>query len=235
MDSNFEQRLLRALPSLSPEFLKKLRSGFEGDCTGHDWHHVLRVVRNAWKIQQSEGGDLLRVLPLALAHDLEDHKLEEKSVSLSEFSQELNYDRDLLERDVSKMGFCGAHGSDGDLDLEVQIVLDADRLDAIGAIGVSRCLAFGGARSQLIFHPEGEALEAKSREEYLKSCSSSIHHFYEKLLHITKHIHTKTGKLMAEARHRRLIEFLEGFLEEWYGEDEIPEELNLKRFSGDGE
>jgi uncharacterized protein len=188
---------------------------------GHDWWHIERVRNNAWTIHEQEGGDWSVIELAVLVHDVIDEKLFDPVQSRHElltFLRKLPMD-EVLVKEV--LGIIQAMSFSHELDgakyhsLEFKIVQDADRLDAIGAIGVARAFHFGGQKGHLLYHPEIERQEVKSKEEYRKSDTSTIHHFYEKLLRLAGLMKTQTGRLMAEERHLFLVSYLEQFMKEW--------------------
>ncbi len=207
--------------------ISKIKSHFENDFSGHDWHHILRVYRNAMYIQSIEGGDAEIVSLGALLHDISDHKMngglmnkggEEASKILSE----IGYEKETIEKVaelVDNISYKGAQVNDKVISLEQQIVQDADRLDAIGAIGIARAFAFGGNKNRPIYTPEIDPVLHDSFEQYANSKSHTINHFYEKLLLLKDRIHTKTGKRMAEERHQVMEDFLKQFYKEWNSEN----------------
>lgn len=205
----------------------RIKSRFENDFSGHDWHHIMRVYQNAMHIQSIEGGDAELVSLGALLHDISDHKMngglinkggEEASIILTE----LGYDPSMIAKVavlVDNISYKGALVSDKVISLEQQIVQDADRLDAIGAIGIARAFAFGGNKNRPIYTPETTPEMHSSFQQYATSKSHTINHFYEKLLLLKDRMHTKTGKKMAEERHRFMKDFLEQFYKEWKAEN----------------
>ncbi|MDR6998158.1 uncharacterized protein J2Y67_000586 [Neobacillus niacini] len=195
------------------------------DATGHDWFHVDRVRRNALYInKQEQSGDPFIIEMAALLHDIPDEKLNEtaeigeakldtflKTIELSE--EEINQ----IKKIIASISFKG--GRKVDLEsIEAKIVQDADRLDAIGAIGIARAFAYGGKKGQPIYDPSYQIREEMTIEEYRKGKSTSIHHFYEKLLKLKDLLNTESAKKMAESRHQMMERFLEQFYQEWNGQ-----------------
>lgn len=187
--------------------------------TGHDWLHIERVVRNAKRIAKKEGGDLFVVELAALLHDIADWKFHGGDTAIGprkakEWLEKLKVDKEIISqvtdivRDVS---FREGTNKTKMKTLEGKIVQDADRLDAMGAIGIARCFAYGGYRGREIYNPK-----IKPRKNYknLKS-STTINHFYEKLLLLRGRMNTRTGRKMAEERHKFLEQFLRQFYKEW--------------------
>ncbi|MBL6655947.1 MAG: HD domain-containing protein [Flavobacteriaceae bacterium] len=195
---------------------------------GHDWHHIQRVHRLALRIaaQEKQVADLLVVELAALLHDIADSKFHDGDEELGpkravEFMSSQNVSKTQIaevELIIRNMSFRNAF--DGEKDpicdrLEFKIVQDADRLDAIGAIGVSRALHYGGYKNRLIYDPTIEPLRFDSKEAYKKSKGPSLNHFYEKLLKIKGQLHTQTAIGIAEKRHAFMEQFLNQFYEEW--------------------
>lgn len=200
-----------------------VRERMEADATGHDWWHVDRVRRMARSICEREGGDPDRVELIALLHDVDDWKLKaddqtgniafdwliESGVSPAE-SQELC-------AIIDRISFKGRGVADDMPSLEGQIVQDADRLDAIGAIGIARCFAYGGAKGRAIYDPGLPPEQHDSFEDYQTKSGPSLNHFHEKLLHLKDRLNTRTAREMAQERHAFLEQFLQEFLREWEG------------------
>ncbi|AIM15364.1 MULTISPECIES: HD domain-containing protein [Neobacillus] len=203
-----------------------VRKELGDDATGHDWFHVDRVRRNALHICRKEGkGDPFIIEMAALLHDIPDEKLNE---SLEKGEQKLHSfleslpigtnEKDRIKKIVYTISFKGGHASKLET-VEAEIVQDADRLDAIGAIGIARVFAFGGKKGQPIYDPGIQIRREMSLEEYRNGKSTSIHHFYEKLLKLRDLLNTKTAKNMAEERHRMMEAFLDQFYREWNGRE----------------
>lgn len=204
------------------EFVKdKLKD--EG--TGHDWWHVVRVVNAARKIHSIEGGDWQIIHLTLLLHDVGDRKV------INEDNDDYSIAQKFLEKEgvssgvVSKvmsiiktMSYSKSFDeTEKDNSPEFNIVQDADRLDAIGAIGIGRAFAYGGSRSRLLYNPDYESKEYASSDEYKKSESSTIHHFYEKLLLLKDKLNTQAAKDIANQRDEFMRVFLQEFLDEWNG------------------
>lgn len=209
---------------INNELIKEVEEIFYSDHSGHDFAHTERVMRLAVKLAECEGADAELVALAALLHDVDDYKLTGKSLGGTERA------RALLE----KYGYCGEtielvaeiirtvsfKGKDTETPgtLEGKIVQDADRLDAIGAIGIARAFQYGGAHSRKMYDPADPPKKEMSAEEYVNSRSTTINHFYEKLLLIRDLINTESAKLIAVERHKYLEGFLSRFLAEWNGE-----------------
>jgi uncharacterized protein len=194
------------------------------DSSGHDYWHIYRVWQTAKKIAQEEGADLFICELAALLHDIADEKLNESEEAglakvrnwLIEQQIELEVAEHVMEI-ISTMSFKGGNQA-GMRTLEGKVVQDADRLDALGAVGIARTFAYSGANGQLAHDPNLPPRTDMTAEEYRKGKSTAINHFYEKLLKLKDLMNTEYGKKMAEGRHRVMEEFLEQFYAEWEGE-----------------
>ncbi len=197
-----------------------VRNYFERESSGHDWWHIYRVRNLALKIAKREGGDLFLIEMAALLHDLDDWKLNKGSeeskikkwLTSIGFSEEKTTE---VVNIVEQVSFKGAGVETRATSIEAQIVQDADRLDAIGAIGIARTFAYGGNRGRLIYHPDSKPEMHSSFEDYKKTTAPTINHFYEKLLLLKGRMNTETAKKMAEKRHNFMEVFLKQFFEEW--------------------
>lgn len=190
--------------------------------TGHDWWHIKRVVGLSEQIASKEGGDLFKIKLIALLHDIADYKLYEDEkegvVKLKNFLNSLLPDQPLREailKDINAISYKGANVAIDELSKEGQIVQDADRLDAIGAIGIARAFAYGGNKNRSMHNPEEKPKQHQSFDEYKKSKGSTINHFYEKLLLLKDRMNTETAKSIATKRHVFMENYLEQFYKEW--------------------
>ena len=205
-------------------FVKNELSSAEG---GHDWFHIERVYKNALLISKTETVDELIVGLATLLHDIADSKFHNGDESIgpnkaSEFLSEMNVDERIIRQVVeiiSEMSFKNSIGEKTrERSLEFQVVQDADRLDAIGAIGIARCFNYGGFKNRKLYDPEIAPNLNMTKEEYKKSDAPTINHFYEKLLLLKDKMNTKTGKQIAEERHSFMEGYLKQFYAEWNGE-----------------
>ena len=200
------------------EFVKALMAG---DASGHDFFHTQRVLNLAQTIATREpGADMEIVQLIALLHDVDDRKLSpqthENLDNARNFLRENGVDPDMtavILEGIRNLSFKGT-GKSVPASLEGKIVQDADRLDAIGAIGIARAFAFGGSRGREMYDPNEPPQLDMDEKAYAKSGGHTINHFYEKLLRLKDLMNTETGKAMAEHRHG----FMEQFLDEFYGE-----------------
>ncbi|MBY0122688.1 HD domain-containing protein [Bacillus sp. S/N-304-OC-R1] len=202
-----------------------VRNLLGNDCTGHDWYHIERVRRNALYICEKENkGDSYIIELAALLHDVPDEKLnaskEEGERKLFDFLDTIELEQHVRDEVIDIIGSISFKGGKKSVlnSIEAMIVQDADRLDAIGAIGIARAFAFGGKKGQPIYSPEVGVRDKMTEEEYRKGKSSSIHHFYEKLLKLKDLLNTETAKEMAEKRHGLMENYLEEFFNEWNGQ-----------------
>lgn len=200
------------------EYIKTL---FCGDSSGHDGYHSMRVHNNAVSISEKEGGDLKLIRLSSLLHDADDRKLfsTENHENARKFMASHGVSPDTAEkvcRIISQVSFKGKDSMVPD-SLEGKIVQDADRLDAIGAIGIGRAFAYGGRNGRMMHDPSAMPGTLQSEDEYIRSESTTVNHFHEKLLHLKDMMNTETAKKIAEGRHRYLVEFLNEFLSEWDG------------------
>ena len=200
-----------------------IQAVFSGEGTGHDWWHIFRVKQLALKIANKEGGNLFRIEMAALLHDLDDWKLSENSgtlkskIWLNKLKLSENYTEQILTI-IEQVSFKGAGVTTAASTIEAQIVQDADRLDAMGAIGIARTFAYGGSKNRLIYHPEISPVLHQSFEEYKKTTAPTINHFYEKLLLLKNRLNTATAKEMGEKRHAFMEMYLAQFFAEWDNE-----------------
>lgn len=202
-----------------------VREQFRDDFSGHDYYHTERVYRLALQIAQAEGGDLFVVSLAALLHDLDDRKLSPETHATKgkalAFMRGHDLPEDIIQAVVEiikRLSFAG-DGADVPDTLEGQIVQDADRLDAIGAIGIARAFAYGGSHHRPMHDPDEAPRLSMTREEYAAGRSTSINHFYEKLLRLKDRMNTAEGKRMAQERHRFMEQYLEKFFAEWDGQE----------------
>ena len=201
----------------------KLQTELQNEATGHDWYHINRVYENACFIQSKEGGNRNVVELAALLHDISDHKfnggkLNEGGKIAFQLLIENGCDEETaihVKQIVDSVSFKGANVEDQVGTLEGKIVQDADRLDAIGAIGIARAFAFGGNRNRPIYEPNSTPTLHTTFEEYSSSNSHTINHFYEKLLLLKDRLHTKTAIEIGNERHQFMEDFLKQFYNEW--------------------
>ena len=202
-----------------------VESKLAGEGSGHDWWHIFRVWTLARKIAVQEKAQLEIVELGALLHDIADWKFHDGDDSIGpamarEFLNSHNVDPDLSDSVVeiiSTVSYKGAGVATPMKTLEGKIVQDADRLDAIGALGIARTFAYGGYKNRLIYHPDEKPVLHESYEDYKKNEGHTINHFYEKLLLLKERMNTNTGKKIAEGRHQFMQSYLDQFYSEWDG------------------
>jgi uncharacterized protein len=197
-----------------------IRGIFENEGTGHDWWHIHRVRNLALKIAKVEGGNLFVIEMAALLHDIDDWKLNgdkqtSKVVSWLKNIKVPEADTKIILEIINQVSYKGAGVGDVASSLEAKIVQDADRLDAIGAIGIARTFAYGGNKKRQIYDPGIPPALHSDFESYKKNTAPTINHFYEKLLLLKNRLNTATAIELAEKRHIFMEHFLEQFFMEW--------------------
>ena len=206
--------------TLTINFVKEKLEGAEA---GHDWFHIERVWKLSKKIAEKEGGNLEVIELSALLHDIADPKFHNGDETLAlkiskDFLEEIHVNAKLIEQVlfvIKNISFKNRAEAPENPPLELQIVQDADRLDAIGAIGIARTFNFGGFKNNLMYHPEIKPNLGMNKEEYKKSNGTTINHFYEKLLLLKDLMNTETAKRIASERHDFMLQFLDEFYKEW--------------------
>ena len=205
------------------EFVKAVLADAEG---GHDWWHIYRVWRLSKQIVKTEDADPLIVELGALLHDIADSKFHDGDEEIGprrarEFLVSMDLRDDVVvhvEQIVSNISFKGGNHVQSFKSKELDVVQDADRLDAMGAIGIARAFNYGGYKGRALYDPAIRPKLDMTREEYKKSDAPTINHFYEKLLLLKDRMNTATGRAMAERRHQFMEQYLEEFYKEWEGE-----------------
>lgn len=204
-------------------FVKKQLHDAEG---GHDWFHIERVYKNAVLIAQEEDCDVTVVKLGALLHDIADSKFHDGDEEIGpktarNFLESENVSEEIIEhviQIIKNISFKGGNFEKTFSSKELEIVQDADRLDALGAIGIARTFNYGGFKNRPIYNPSISPKLNMTKEEYKKSDSPTLNHFYEKLLLLKDKMNTETGKKLAQERHRFMETFLSQFYAEWEGE-----------------
>ncbi|MGT2844218.1 HD domain-containing protein [Streptococcus hongkongensis] len=200
-----------------------VKAKLDGESSGHDWWHIVRVTNTAKTIAEVEHADIFICQLAALLHDMADEKLnpDPKSARQDIITWLEAHAVDTRTRQkilyiIDNMSFKGGHGIPLET-IEGRVVQDADRLDAIGAIGIARCMAYSGYKGRLIHDPNMQPRQDLSPEEYRNGQDTAIMHFYEKLLKLKELMNTSYGRKMAEQRHQFLLDYLEQFYAEWDG------------------
>jgi len=205
------------------DFVKRTLSDAEG---GHDWSHVFRVWQLSKQIAQNENVDMFVVELAALLHDIADAKFHNgneeigprKAREFLTLQQVENGVISHVENIIANISFRDDKQIQTFKSLELDVVQDADRLDAMGAIGVARAFNYGGYKNREIYNPEIKPNLNMSKAEYKSSAAPTLNHFYEKLLLLKERMNTAAGKSMAERRHQFMLAFLVQFHREWEGE-----------------
>ncbi|MEP2060070.1 MAG: HD domain-containing protein [Maribacter litoralis] len=206
-------------------FVKETLQNAEG---GHDWFHIERVFNNTMLIAKEEDVNILVVSLGALLHDIADAKFNDGDETLGpkmaeSFLLSLEVPKRIINHvtNIIKYSSFKAGLNDGKMkkkpftSKELKVVQDADRLDAIGAIGIARAFNYGGFKNRALYDPSIPPNLNMNKEEYKKSQAPTLNHFYEKLLLLKDKMNTETGKRLAEKRHQYMIDFLEQFYQEW--------------------
>lgn len=212
--------------SLTGKTAEYVRSLLVGEGSGHDWWHIYRVWKMSVRIAKEENANLLVVELGALLHDIADWKFNDGDEEVGPakaraWLQSLMVDEEVIAqvcqivRDIS---YKGAGVATPMPTIEGQVVQDADRLDAIGAIGIARTFAYGGSKAREMYNPDQSPVLHQSFEQYKMGNGSTINHFYEKLLLLKERMNTATAKRLAQHRHKVMEEFLDEFYLEWEGE-----------------
>ena len=205
------------------QFVKQKLENAEG---GHDWFHIERVYKNALFIAKEEDCDLTVVQLGALLHDIADSKFHDGDETIGPKTARFFLEKENVEEAtiqhviaiIENISFKGGNFEKKFTSKELEIVQDADRLDAIGAIGIARTFNYGGFKNRALYNPEILPNLTMTKEEYKNSESPTLNHFYEKLLLLKDKMNTQTGKKIALERHVYMENFLSQFLAEWNGE-----------------
>ena len=201
---------------------KFVKEKLENEGSGHDWYHIERVYNLAKYLGEEEGGDSYIIELATLLHDIEDWKFSKGNESETNAVEEFLLSEGARKEDILKitgiiksLSFKGGVVSSKQNTIEGMIVQDADRLDAMGAIGIARTFTYGGYKGNLIYDPNIKPMEFKSLDEVKNKKNHTINHFYEKLFKLKDLMNTKKGKELGEKRHRVMKEFVDEFLCEW--------------------
>lgn len=213
---------LNDLIEIAVEFVKSSLTDAEA---GHDWWHILRVWNNAKLIAATEDVDLLIVELAALLHDIADSKFHNGDEEIGpkiarDFLESIHVNGEIIHhvcQIISNMSFKNSMDKVNFYSKEYAVVQDADRLDAIGAIGIARAFTYGGFKNNIIYNPEISPNLSMTKEEYKKAAAPTINHFYEKLLLLKDKMNTPTAVRIAETRHQLMETYLEQFFNEWNG------------------
>ncbi|NBR15487.1 MAG: HD domain-containing protein [Crocinitomicaceae bacterium] len=204
-------------------FVKEKLENAEG---GHDWFHIERVYKNSLLIAKEEDCDIMVVKLGALLHDIADSKFHDGDESVGPKTARTFLERENISEEIivhviniiENISFKGGNFEKKFNSKELEIVQDADRLDAIGAIGIARCFNYGGFKNRALYNPEISPNLSMSKEEYKNSNAPTLNHFYEKLLLLKDKMNTSSGQKIAEARHHYMENYLSQFYAEWEGQ-----------------
>jgi uncharacterized protein len=204
------------------EFVKETLNGAEA---GHDWFHIERVYKTVLTINAVENGDLLTVTLAALLHDIADSKFNNGDEEIGPriagtFLDSIHIPAEVIihvQQIIKNLSYKASLGQVDFHSKELDIVRDADRLDAIGAIGIARAFTYGGYKNRVMYDPEIPAVTNISKEAYKNSAAPTLNHFYEKLLLLKDLMKTAAGRTMAEQRHQFMLLYLDQFYAEWEG------------------
>ncbi|HEY9677996.1 MAG TPA: HD domain-containing protein [Drouetiella sp.] len=212
----------RAVIERTEAFVKETLAA---DSTGHDWWHINRVRNVAVKLAKSEGADEYVVELAALLHDIADWKFNGGDITAGAkkaqaWLQDLGVEEHIqarVARIILTVSYKGA-GVKNEIDsLEGQCVQDADRIDALGAIGIARTFAYGGHFNRVMYDPDEKPVQHQTFEQYKSAKGTTVNHFYEKILLLKDRLNTKSAIEMAEHRHKFVEDFLSEFYDEWEG------------------
>lgn len=204
------------------QFVKQTLANAEA---GHDWFHIERVYKTAQNINGKENGDTLVVSLAALLHDIADPKFNNGDEALGPniaeaFLLSIKVDAETIEHVkliIQNMSFKNSFDDTSFTSKEMQIVQDADRLDAIGAIGIARAFTYGGFKNRVLYDPAIKPEQHLTKDSYKNTTAPTINHFYEKLLLLKDMMNTSAGKEIAIERHNFMLIYLDHFYKEWEG------------------
>jgi len=196
-----------------------VREVLEGEGSGHDWWHIHRVRNNALNIAKKYEVDIFTIELAALLHDIADHKFHngDETIGLrkaQEWLKSIDVSEDIIQNVLEIMSQMSYSSGQIPNTLEGKIVQDADRIDAIGAIGIARTFAYGGFKKREIYNPNITPVKEQTLEAYKKNTDPTLNHFYDKLLKLKDMMNTEEAKSIAEKRHK----YMEGFLAQFYAE-----------------
>lgn len=205
------------------EAIEYVKNVFEHDYSGHDFFHTLRVYKMATTIAEQEGADIMIVQLAALLHDVDDSKLSPQTHANKgkavDFLNRHDVSQEIIKMICDIIDVVSFAGIDSTVpnSIEGKCVQDADRLDAIGAIGIARAFAYGGNHNRAIYDPDIPFKEEMTKKEYQNNTSTTINHFYEKLFLLSKLMNTATAKAIAKERDAYMRIYISEFMAEWEG------------------
>ena len=210
-------------PMIINDALEFVKATFQDDCSGHDYFHTLRVYKMATKLAEQEGANLITVQLAALLHDVDDIKLSPETSSNKDRAAGFLSTHGVSEATIKtichmidEVSFRGTDSVTPET-IEGKCVQDADRLDAMGAIGIARAFAYGGAHHRIMHDPELKPAVTMNADQYQSHVSTTVNHFYEKLFQLKDRMNTDTAARIAEQREDYMKIFVSEFLEEWDG------------------
>ncbi len=219
MDTAFDDDMLKTVASVE----RAVEAMLSDEGSGHDWHHIARVLKTAAKLALEEKADLKIVMLAALLHDVDDRKVsgdlssEDALPTVHAILANAGAAQELVEvvcETIKMTGFHKSLKSDRSRSLEAHIVSDADQLDAIGAVGIARTFVYGASRRRPMFEPYDFPMTEFTAEQYVANHGSTINHFFEKLLKLRSMMFTEAGRREAQRRHERMVVYLDAFFEE---------------------
>ena len=208
-------------PTIVNDAIEFVRNTFKDDYSGHDYFHTLRVYKMATRIAAQEDADLMTVQLAALLHDVDDIKLSPETHANKDravaFLREHGISEAMIKTICEIIGEVSFRGTDSTVPgtIEGRCVQDADRLDAMGAIGVARAFAYGGSHNRVIHDPDIKPAVNMNADEYQKHVSTTVNHFYEKLFQLKDLMNTDTAKKIAEQRDSYMKSYISEFIDEW--------------------
>ena len=205
------------------KIIQYVKDFFNKEYSGHDYFHTMRVYKTAKEIALKENADIEIVSLVALLHDVDDFKLSKKTYKNKDNARKILSANNIAEDKINlicqiidEISFKGTD-SVSPSSIEGKVVQDADRLDALGAIGIARAFAYGGNHNRIMHDPEILPKLAMNEEEYRNHISTTVNHFYEKLFYLKDMMNTTTGKEIANLRHEYMKDYINKFLAEWDG------------------
>ena len=197
--------------------IEYVKDVFAGDASGHDYFHTLRVYKMAIRLAQEEGADEQIVALAALLHDVDDRKLSPGTTKDKDRARAFLREQGVAEEGaIDEVSYAGTDSVEPST-IEGACVQDADRLDALGAIGIARTFAYGGSHNRALYDPDEAPVPDMSGEEYRNHISSSLNHFYEKLFNLVPLLNTRSARKIGNVREAYMREFVDRFLAEWDG------------------
>ena len=205
------------------KIIQYVKEFFKKEYSGHDYFHTMRVYKTAKEIALKENADIEIVSLVALLHDVDDFKLSKDTYKNKDNARKIlianNFSEDKINLICNIIEEISYKGTDSvsPRSIEGKVVQDADRLDALGAIGIARAFAYGGNHNRIMHDPEILPKLVMNEDEYRNHISTTVNHFYEKLFNLKDLMNTSTGREIAAARHEYMKDYIDKFLAEWEG------------------